>query len=48
MNFYEIKETYNYLRKFKMKILLTSFAELPETSIHVLEKKAHEPSIKRI
>ncbi|EZA58121.1 hypothetical protein X777_01892 [Ooceraea biroi] len=31
-----------------MRILLTSFAELPETSIHVFEKKAHEPSMKRM
>lgn len=25
---------------------LTSLAEEPDTSIHVLEKKAHEPSMK--
>ncbi|KYM94917.1 hypothetical protein ALC62_14512 [Cyphomyrmex costatus] len=38
----------SYLNHFLEKIILTSFAELPETSIHVLEKKAHEPSMKRM
>ena len=27
-------------------MLLTSLADDPETSIHVLEKKAHEPNMK--
>lgn len=29
-----------------LSCLATSLAELPDTSIHVLEKKAHEPNMK--
>lgn len=33
---------------FRLKIKLTSLAEEPDTSIHVLEKKAQEPNMKNM
>lgn len=47
INYHLIPKNYEFFH-FQINQILTSFAEEPDTSIHVLEKNAHDPNMKMI